>query len=190
MSEKAPAPRGPEHKTSIEAHGERAPSAERPREHEKAKTPEKHHNVEAIQKSIENQARSSKETPVGEQEAEARPVIGQQHELKAEAYQKMLRNARARMRPSEQTFSKVIHQPIVESVSTITAATAGRSSGLVGGGLVALLGSSFILFMGEYYGFRYNFFVFIATFIGGFVLGVVIEFLWRLAKGKRRSSAN
>ncbi len=178
---------GPEHKISVETHGEKTPSLERPTaQEEKSSTTEKPPNVEAIQQSIETQARSTKETQVGTHEAEAQPVIGQQRELKAEAYQGALRDLRPHLRPSERTLSKVIHQPTIETISTVAAATVGRSSGLMGGGLVALLGSGFVLFMGKYYGFEYNFFVFIATFLGGFIIGILVETLWRMLKGKQQ----
>jgi hypothetical protein len=146
---------------------------------ETAPTPEKQADLEAIQKSIETHAISGKETNRGEHQPQPEPVIGKS-QIKAEAYREGLRKVRAKLRPPERALSKIVHQPVVESVSNVAATTAGRPSGILGGGIVALLGSAFVLYMSKYYGFRYNFFVFIVMFFGGFVLGLVIEMLLRL----------
>jgi hypothetical protein len=82
----------------------------------------------------------------------------------------------------ERGLSKLIHQPAVRAVSEVGAKTVSRPSGLLGGGLLAFLGSSTYLFMTKYIGFRYNYLVFLLLFVGGFVLGLVLELLVRLVR--------
>jgi hypothetical protein len=84
--------------------------------------------------------------------------------------------------PMERGLSKLIHQPAVRAVSEVGAKTVSRPSGLLGGGLLAFLGSSTYLFMTKYIGFRYNYLVFLLLFVGGFVLGLVLELLVRLVR--------
>lgn len=84
--------------------------------------------------------------------------------------------------PLERGLSKVIHQPAIRAASEVSAKTITRPSGLLGGGLLAFLGSSAYLFMAKYIGFRYNYLVFLLLFVGGFLLGLLLEMLVRLVR--------
>lgn len=84
------------------------------------------------------------------------------------------------------TFSKVVHQPAVQAVSEGASKTISRPSGMLGGGLVALLGTSIYLYLAHHMGFTYNSGVFLILFAGGFVLGLLLEFLVYLATRSRR----
>lgn len=97
--------------------------------------------------------------------------------MKKIAYKKELRKIRHNLKKSEKTFSKFIHNQAIETVSEIGAKTVARPSGILGGGLVALVGSSCYLWMSKNYGFSYNFFVFIILLIAGFFLGLLVEII-------------
>jgi hypothetical protein len=101
---------------------------------------------------------------------------------KKAAYKKTLKHVQRQLPKREKAFSKVIHQPAVEKVSNVGAKTVARPSGLLAGGVCALLGSSIILYMAKHYGFRYNFFVFLLFLVGGFFVGLLIEMLWKGAQ--------
>lgn len=83
-------------------------------------------------------------------------------------------------------LSKVVHQPVVRAVSEPAAKTLGRPSGLFGGGLVAFLGTGAYLYLAETSGLQYSYFVFLALFAGGFVLGLILELVLRAATSARR----
>lgn len=89
-----------------------------------------------------------------------------------------------RLKPGERTFSKVVHQPLVRMVSDSAANTVSRPSGLLGGGITAFLGSLLYLYLAHHIGFRYNYTLFLAFFVGGFIVGVLIELLIHRSRPK------
>ena len=84
--------------------------------------------------------------------------------------------------PLERSLSKLVHQQVIRAVSEASAKTVSRPSGLLGGGLLAFLGSSAYLFMAKYIGFRYNYLVFVLLFVGGFLVGLLLEAAVRLLR--------
>jgi len=80
-----------------------------------------------------------------------------------------------RLTPAQKSLSDFIHQPLVRRVSEATAETVARPSGILGGGILAFLGSSAYLWFARAAGITYNYFGFFVFFIGGFLLGLVIE---------------
>jgi hypothetical protein len=128
-----------------------------------------------IQKSIEQHATSGAElTP-----AEPRQPPGSHNlvsrELKQQSLDRTLTRVRKQLNPAEKVLSRITHQPIIDKLSDLGGQTAARPSGIIGGGLFALLGSSFILYFAKHYGFEYNFLAFFALFVAGFALGLLTE---------------
>lgn len=107
-------------------------------------------------------------------------------ELKAITLRRELNNIRRKLPATQKALSKVIHQPVVRAVSEVTGKTVSRPSGLLGGGLVALIGTSTYLFIANQSGIKYNYFVFLGLFIGGFILGLVLELAVYAATSSRR----
>lgn len=98
-----------------------------------------------------------------------------------------LKQVRRELTPTERIFSKVIHQPAIKAVSEASAKTVTRPSGLLGGGLLAFVGTSGYLYLAKHIGFRYNYLVFSLLFVGGFALGLVLELVVRLARPHRHA---
>lgn len=144
-------------------------------------------SIENLQAKVEHEAISAHETTIGEHE-QPKPdsPIGLQRELKSDAYKRTLQKIRKDLPKSDRVLSRMIHQPQVETISNIGSKTLARPSGIIGGGLVSLIGSSTLLYMAKYYGFRYNFFVFFLLFIGGFAVGTLLELVLRLVIPRRR----
>jgi hypothetical protein len=150
---------------------------------EKAEKAEEHgeDHIDKIRAEIKTHAISGKEFTVGEKESTAPSShhYTNQKELKANAYNKSMRQIRSKLSKPDKTFSKVIHNKTVESVSEVSSKTIARPSGLLGGGICALLGSAYLLYMTKHYGFEYNYFVFFLLFVGGFFVGMFGELLLR-----------
>lgn len=141
------------------------------------------HSLDKIHESIHKEAISAKEITVGEhQEADRQTVFGVQKELKADAYRRTLKKIRGRLNPAERTLSRVVHHPIVEPISEFSAKTVARPSGVLGGGIAALIGSGVVLYMAKRYGFHYNFSVFLLLLAAGFVAGILIEIATKLLR--------
>jgi hypothetical protein len=99
-----------------------------------------------------------------------------------------MRYVRRHLTKRERKFSSFVHAPTVEKVSEVGAKTIARPSGLLGGGLVALIGSVGTLYIARKYGFEVPNSLFMALFVVGFVVGVVAEFVvagFSLRRGNR-----
>ena len=101
-------------------------------------------------------------------------------EIMRMSYQRALIRVRKQLSLSDKVLSRVIHQPIIDSISEVGAKTIGRPSGLLGGGFISLVGTTIYYWITKHYGYDYNFSVFLALAAGGFILGVVIELIFNL----------
>jgi flagellar biosynthesis GTPase FlhF len=96
-------------------------------------------------------------------------------ELKSMTAQRELKRIQRDLPRGQRTLSKVIHQPVIRNISEATGKTVTRPSGLLGGGVVAFVGTSSYLYLTKHVGMQYNYTVMLALFIGGFLLGLGIE---------------
>ena len=137
-------------------------------------------DIEALSSQAETHAISREVSLRDDQESQRNePLLGMQQHLKSSAYEKTMGKVQAQLKPVSRSFSKLIHKPAVDAVSDLGAKTVARPAGLLGGGIVALIGSGAILFMAKYYGFTYNFFVYVGLFAGGYIVGVLLELAMR-----------
>ena len=96
-----------------------------------------------------------------------------------------LKQARKSLRPTERQFSKLIHNPAVETASDIAGGTIARPSGLLWGGIFSMIASIAIMIVCRYYGYEYNYMIGLASFVGGFFIGIFVE---ATLKGFRRKT--
>lgn len=96
---------------------------------------------------------------------------------KGQTYNRTLKRVQQHLNASERLMSKAMHHKTVEKVSEGVGKTAARPSGILGGGIMALIGSFALLYVSKKYGFEYNFFVFFLLLAGGFLLGLLLELL-------------
>ena len=137
--------------------------------------------LEAIRQSVEaanehspiEAGTSTTETP-----APPKPTYVNK-ELKSAALRRSLQHIQHDLPAGKRLLSKVIHQPVVRRVSAATGQTVARPSGVLGGGICAFLGTLLYLYLAKHLGFTYNYLLFILFFIGGFAVGLVIEFVLR-----------
>ncbi len=138
-------------------------------------------HVESLAKSAEAQAVSGKEFNVGDKQGEdTAQTFGVQKELKIDSYKRTLRKIRSALPLHERAMSRVVHQPVVETVSNAASKTIARPSGFLGGAVIAFLGTSLFLYMAKHYGYSYNYAVLFMLFVGGFATGLLIELLVKL----------
>lgn len=131
-----------------------------------------------IRKETEELAKSSHEAVRHTPEAPAdNPEIPEfiNKDLKNQAYARTLKRAQRQLPAPARAFSKVIHQPVVETISDLSASTIARPSGILAGGITAFLGSTLFLWLARHYGYEYNFLLFALLFAGGFFIGLLVE---------------
>ncbi len=145
-------------------------------------------NIEQIRSSIEKTAISGKEASKGESDEKtpSRPTYVNR-DIKEEAYQSTLKDVRKQLKPTQKFASRIIHNPVVESVSEVGSKTVARPSAMLGAGVFALISTSIAVIASRYYGFRYNFFVLVISLAIGFILGLLVELILQVF---RRRSAN
>ena len=135
-------------------------------------------SVDQLEASAEDTAKPAAEIQVEQTDSAPRDgltVLGTQKELKQQSYERKLQQVRSRLSKPEKTFSKVIHQSAVNTLSETSGKTLFRASGILGGAMAALAGSIVLLYMAKHYGFRYNYLAFFVLFVGGWLLGILIE---------------
>jgi len=149
-------------------------------EHEKQK---QHEVLEHAKKAVEQQAKSKEDVSVESGTHRNEQPLFVNHELKSIALNRTLARVRRHLSAPDRLLSKAIHQPAVQAVSEAGAKTVARPSGLLFGGATALIGSSLALYLAKHYGFRYNYFLVLVLFVGGFAVGLALEFgLWLLRR--------
>lgn len=110
-------------------------------------------------------------------------LLGVHQSVKDHTYKRELTKIQNRLPKNSKRFSKVIHNKTIESISNAGAKTVARPSGLLGGSIVAFLGSLILYYMARHYGFRYNYLAMFMLFVAGFAAGAIIElFLWSFSR--------
>lgn len=164
------------------------------------------HSVEAIQpgevvkngKNVE-QARSEVKQEVGANQSRARAELAGTEQVRdpADSAQQISRELRQaswrqeisaiqrRLSAPQRALSRVVHQPTVRVVSEVAGRSVSRPSGLLGGGLVAFIGSSSYLYYAHHRGFRYNYFAFFILLLIGFAIGLALELAVHFATRSR-----
>jgi hypothetical protein len=157
----------------------------------RADEPDPQERLKAARQDAEQSA--TRDNPLERLEtAEAAPVGAQprliNRQLKQITLRRELQLIRRALPLPQRTLSRLIHQPILRVTSEAAGRTVSRPSGLLGGGLTAFVGTSAYLYLAKQLGFTYNYAVFLALFIGGFFLGLILELLVHLVLRNRRAT--
>jgi hypothetical protein len=97
-----------------------------------------------------------------------------------------MKRVQKQLPPTQRTLSKIIHNPAVDAVSTVAGETVARPSGLLSGALFSIIANLLIIGICRYYGYEYNYLIGLLGFVGGFVVGLFVELVYR-ATTKNRS---
>lgn len=154
------------------------------------KQPEKNISLEEARRTVEGERAVSSESVKQSLEgagtkAPATPQPANR-ELKKLMFDRTLNKVQHRLPTPERVLSKVIHQPAVDKLSDISSKTIARPSGILSGGIFALVGSVLYLYITKHGGYDYNYFLFFICFVAGFVFGLFIELLMYLAHASKR----
>jgi hypothetical protein len=143
------------------------------------------HSIDKLQASIHAEAVSAREVTLGEhRHDDNQPVLGVQKALKMDAYTRSMQKVRSNLSAPERTLSNIVHHKMVEPVSEFSSKTVARPSGILGGGIVAFVGSGVVLFLARHYGFQYNFTTFLLLLVCGFTAGIAVEYFLRFLHRK------
>lgn len=140
-------------------------------------------NLESIRHEVAEKATSKEDVVVDTSEKDtfkaSQPLINK--ELKDAMLVRTLSRIQKQLKPTERTFSKIVHNKPIDKVSTIGEKTIARPYGILGGALLAFLGSIFSTFLSKQFGLNYNLILFTLLFATGYILAICIEGIIRLA---------
>jgi hypothetical protein len=124
------------------------------------------------------------------EEAANRPVTPNvvNTELKNITLNRELVHIRRQLPRPDRALSKVIHQPVIRAVSESASKTVTRPSGLLGGGIVAFIGTSSYVYFTKHIGVSYNYLLFVVFFVSGFALGLLLELALWLTLNRRKKT--
>lgn len=191
MSEKEPLLTGPEQQANVDVSAESEQNLERLQNaaESAAEHDSLHTQIESLQSNAENQAINAEDVSIAEKTSESGgSTYGIDANLKADAYNRTLRKVRTQLKAPDRVLSRVVHNRIIDSASNAGAKTVARPSAFLGASFATLVGSAALLYMSRQYGFTYNYTVFFVLFAGGFLLGLVLEFLLKIAFRNKPSS--
>jgi hypothetical protein len=170
---------------------EKQPTAEKRRDLEKYReqqeragerlAEEQVEQAEAARHRIEELPDQSESAPQVKRSAHYSPF--EKSQTKKDSYKKTLKQMQRQL-PSKrsQAFSRLIHQPTVETVSEMAAKTVFRPSLILGASLGGLVGGSAIYLAARNYGFEISGSEFLLFAAIGAALGIVFELIGKVFK--------
>lgn len=190
MSERAP--QGPErlhtpNKVEHEYKPEVAANHE-PKSAEKA--PEK--QLETARHEVAQEAISGKDVIIDTSSEQSSPSTSQtliDQDLRRNMLDRTLVRVRKKLPAPSRQLSKFVHTKPVEAISSVGEKTVARPVGILGGGIAALVGSGFTLYMARHYGYRYNFLLFILVFVAGYIVATAVEVLVKVLHRTRHGKS-
>lgn len=175
--------------TAEQSHESQPAEAEQLDHHEvQAEAPKTAETTENIREEITEPASQESEDlkRAFQVEDEAEPLPPPNKAVKENALNLNLTIARSKLSKPGKAFSRFIHRPVVNSLSEVTGKTLIRPSAILCGGIFTVVGSLYYLYATQKTGYKYNFLVALLLFAGGFVIGLVLEMLYRIVS--KRSS--
>lgn len=168
------------------AAGER--SAElREKETQKGERPETNSEKLAHEARVEaeKQARPAEDVkPHGERENDHSPSLTAKQTPEV-AFKETMQNIQKEMSAPARTFSKVIHNKAVEKVSDVAGTTVARPNSILFGGICAFALVLAVYIHARNIGYSLSGFETIGAFILGWIIGVLIDLLHGIIRGKR-----
>ena len=136
--------------------------------------------VEKLAQKAKEEAVVGKDLTGHEKQGPSQSDFYVNQELKQQTWNRSMTRVRKHLSAPSKAFSKVIHQPVVDSVSRVSEKTVARPSGFLMGSIFAFIGSSAFLWTARHYGFAYNYLLFFLFFVVGFAVGLLVEALLRV----------
>lgn len=173
-----------EHKESQSSHEVNSDALKQRHERELTQAEMQHGNkeqLEAIRSVIDKQAPLESEAVHHEEATRSNhhPVLVNK-QIKEMSFSRSMTRARKKLSAPSRAFSKVIHVEAIDKSSEFIGKTVARPSSMLSGAFFAFIGTSALLWATRYYGYEYNYLLVILLFVGGAIIGVVGEGLWRM----------
>lgn len=134
-----------------------------------------------IERTKENERSPQKQQEVSPEKRRQQPTGNQ----RKTAYRTIMSETQAQLPPVSRAFSKIIHNPVIESVSEAAGKTIARPNAVLAGSLSAFLIVLGTYLVARYFGYPLSGFETIAAFIFGWILGICFDFFRTMITGRR-----
>jgi hypothetical protein len=179
------APSSPERSNEHARDIERAPEVlDRKAEKAPESREEVEKNIEKARTEAQQEAISGREVSGGEDMAKGDDTPPPRVSRK-ESYTHTMKVVRSEMSAPARTFSKVIHNPVVERTSEVVGSTVARPNAILSGSIFAGLAVLTLYLVARHYGFALSGFETIGAFIVGWAVGIIFDLLRGMITGKR-----
>lgn len=101
------------------------------------------------------------------------------------SYKTTMSEARTQMPLPSRSFSAFIHNPAVEKTSELVGSTIARPNAILSGSVFAFVFTLTVYLVARYYGYPLSGFETIGSFLLGWVVGIVYDFLKIMITGRR-----
>lgn len=101
------------------------------------------------------------------------------------SFKSQMQSIETEMTTGERFVSKFIHNKVIEKTSDAVGSTLARPNAMLSGSIVAFVGITVLYFISKYYGFQLSGFETIATFIIGWIIGILYDYFSVMFKGTR-----
>lgn len=142
--------------------------------------------IEAAKAEANKEAISGREVSRGEEESAKKDAAPLLPRMREESYKRTMHNVQSEMSAPARAFSRVIHNAAVERVSDVVGGSVARPNAILSGSVFAFALVLALYLLARYDGFSLSGFETIATFIIGWILGIVFDFLRVMITGKNQ----
>lgn len=140
--------------------------------------------AEAAKEALMSKERGSAESKSGG-EPTASSVRKVTKKQKATEYKKTMSAIQSEMSAPSRTFSKVIHNPVIEKTSEAVGNTVARPNALLAGSTTAFVTVAIVYMVAKQYGYVLSGFESIGAFIIGWLVGISFDYVRLLVRGSR-----
>jgi len=102
-----------------------------------------------------------------------------------ESYKKTLKQMQNDLTPTSRSFSKIIHNNIVEKTSELIGNTVARPNAILFGAFAAFILTLLVYITAKNYGYRLSGFETILSFLVGWVIGILVDYIRIIITGKK-----
>ena len=181
------------HENSFDSEALRREAHERNRvlatERERNTVEKSHENLEhARHEALEHASSGEKETIRAEKTVDRSPAERRGPASKREraaSFDATMKEVRSQMSAPSRAFSTVIHHPVVEKVSDVIGGTVARPNAVASGAIFAFIFTLAIYLIARFNGYPLSGSETIASFLLGWVIGLIYDYLRMLVLGKK-----
>ncbi|MDB5163360.1 MAG: hypothetical protein JWO54_46 [Candidatus Saccharibacteria bacterium] len=160
------------------------------RQAEKAKVANGEKTVEAAKIEALKEAVSVEAGSAEKKKKESGAAAGRRHGVPSTketnaSYKQHVEHFQAELPPVQRSFSKLIHNPMVEKTSEAVGSTVARPNAILAGAMVAFFLVLAVYLTAKHFGYVLSGFETIGAFIVGWVLGILYDFFRVMITGKK-----